>query len=34
MTRLSTVASGVALLLGAWLLAIEYLNLFANFPAF
>lgn len=34
MTRLSTVASGVALLLGAWLLAIEYLDLFANFPAF
>lgn len=34
MTRLLTLSSGIALLLGTWLLAIEFLDLFAGYPTF
>lgn len=34
MTRLFTLSSWLVLLLGAWLLAIEYLDLFEGYPAF
>lgn len=34
MTRIFTLSSGIVLLLGTWLFAIEFLNLFAEYPTF